>query len=159
MKVLNKILNNFFVRGYCARSIKEDPLQKFRFRVTVAGLPSSLGFQKVSGLTHEVDVAEYSEGGWDYAHKLPGKPKVGEITLERGSYVDLGMKELIQKTLVDPNVRSTIIIEHLDRYGDVRRTYKLAEAWASKWESSDLDASSGDVAIEKLTLQFEKFLD
>ena len=61
--------------------------------------------------------------------------------------------------LTDSNLRNTVIIEILDRFGNAKRTYKLAEAWVSKWEGSDLDASSDDVAIEKLTVQFEYFLD
>ena len=61
--------------------------------------------------------------------------------------------------LTDSNLRNTVIIEILDRFGNTKRTYKLAEAWVSKWEGSDLDASSDDVAIEKLTVQFEYFLD
>lgn len=142
-----------------ARTASLDPLQKFRFRVTIPGLPSEMGFSTVSGLSKEVGVSEYAEGGYEYAHKLPGKPKVGEVTCERGAYADASMEELIKNTLTNPDFRSTIIIEHLDRFGNTSRTYKLAEAWVSKWESSDLDASSDDVAIEKITIQFEYLLD
>ena len=85
--------------------------------------------------------------------------KVGEVTAERGSYADKSFQNLLQQTLTNPNMRNTIIIEHLDRFGNAVRTHKLAEAWVSKWESSDFDASSDDVAIEKLTIQFEYFLD
>lgn len=67
--------------------------------------------------------------------------------------------KLYKKVLTDSNLRNTVIIEILDRFGNTKRTYKLAEAWVSKWEGSDLDASSDDVAIEKLTVQFEYFLD
>ena len=55
-------------------------------------------------------------------------------------------------------MRNTIILEKLNRYGETVRTYKLAEAWVSKWEGGDSDASSDDVAIEKITIQFEHFL-
>lgn len=142
-----------------ARTIANDPLQKFMFRVTVPGLPTGLGFQKVGGLTREVGVVEYLEGLYQYTHKLPGREKVGEVTLERGSYVTKELEAQYKKVLTDSNLRNTVIIEILDRFGNTKRTYKLAEAWVSKWEGSDLDASSDDVAIEKLTVQFEYFLD
>ena len=142
-----------------ARTIANDPLQKFMFRVTVPGLPTGLGFQKVGGLTREVGVVEYLEGLYQYTHKLPGREKVGEVTLERGSYATKELEAQYKKVLTNSNLRNTVIIEILDRFGNTKRTYKLAEAWASKWEGSDLDASSDDVAIEKLTLQFEYFLD
>lgn len=142
-----------------ARTTSLDPLQKYKFRLTIPGIPAGIGFQKVGGLTHEVGVSEYSEGGYDYTHKLPGKPKVSEVTCERGAYQDKDLEAMIKSTLTNPNMRGTVIIEHLDRYGNASRTYKLAEAWASKWESSDLDSTSDDVAIEKITMQFEYFLD
>lgn len=156
--MFKKLLGLISINAFAARTTSSDPLQKFKFRLTIPGLPSGIGFQKVSGLTQEVGVTEYDEGGYSYTHKLPGRQKVGEVTAERGAYADKNFQKLLQKTLTDPKMRKTIIIEHLDRYGKAARTYKLAEAWVSKWESSDLDASSDDVAIEKLTIQFEYFL-
>lgn len=151
--------NKFFMTAHAARTASLDPLQKFRFRVTVAGLPATMGFTTVSGLGLEVGVAEYAEGGYEYTHKLPGKPTVSEITCETGSFSDMSMYNLVKETLTNPDFRQTVIIEHLDRFGNVGRTYKLAEAWASNWEASDLDAESDDVAIDTLTLQFEYYLD
>ena len=158
-KTVDKVLTSHTIVANAARTASLDPLQKYKFRLTIPGIPTEIGFQKVSGLSHEVGVAEYTEGGYDYAHKLPGKPKVGEITLERGAYRDRMFEVMIKDTLTNPDMRGTVIIEHLDKYGEVARTYKLAEAWCSKWESSDLDSSSDDVAIEKITMQFEHYLD
>ena len=156
---MKKLLGLFSIKAFAARTTSVDPLQKFKFRLTVPGLPSGIGFQKVSGLTHEVGVTEYDEGGFNYTHKLPGRQKVGEVTAERGSYADNSFQNLLKQTLTNPNMRNTVIFEHLNRFGETVRTYKLAEAWVSKWEGSDADASSDDVAIEKLTIQFEYFLD
>ena len=147
------------IKAFAARTIANDPLQKFMFRVTVPGLPTGIGFQKVGGLTREVGVVEYLEGLYQHTHKLPGREKVGEVTLERGSYTSKDLETLYKGILTDPNIRNTVIIEILDRFGETKRTYKLAEAWVSKWEGSDLDATSDDVAIEKITVQFEHFLD
>lgn len=141
-----------------SRTVSADPIQKFKFRLTIPGLPSGIGFQKVSGLSEEVGVTEYEEGGYDYAHKLPGRAKVGEVTAERGEYADVSLHELLKETLTNPSMRNTIILEKLNRYGETVHTYKLAEAWVSKWEGGDSDASSDDVAIEKITIQFEHFL-
>lgn len=145
-------------KAYASRTMVEDPLQKYMFRVSVPGLDGSMGFQKCSGLTFESDVVEYAEGSWDYIHKIAGRGKVSEITLERGEYNDTEFKQLAESVLKSGDYRGTVIIEHLDRTGNVARTYKLAEAWVSKWESSDLDGESSDLAIETLTIQFEYFL-
>lgn len=157
--MFKKLLGLIAINAFAARTTSIDPLQKFKFRLTVPGLPSGIGFQKVSGLTHEVGVTEYDEGGFDYTHKLAGRPKVGEVTAERGSYADSSFHDLMKRTLTDPSMRNTVIFEQLNRYGEAVRTYKLAEAWVSKWEGSDGDASSDDVAVEKLTIQFEYYLD
>ena len=157
--MMKNILGLVSIKAFAARTTSVDPLQKFKFRLTVPGLPSGIGFQKVSGLTHEVGVTEYDEGGFDYTHKLPGRQKVGEVTAERGSYADNSFQNLLKQTLTNPSMRNTVIFEQLNRFGETVRTYKLAEAWVSKWEGSDADAGSDDVAIEKLTIQFEYFLD
>lgn len=157
--MLRKILSAVALEVHGARTVSQDPLQKFKFRLTVPGLPSGIGFQKVSGLNHEVGVVEYDESGYDFTHKLPGKEKVGEITAEKGAFADTSFHDIMKKSITDPNLRNTIIFEQLDRFGATVRTYKLAEAWVSKWENSDGDATSEDVAIEKITIQFEYYLD
>jgi phage tail-like protein len=129
------------------------------FRVTIPGLPAGIGFQKVGGLTREVGVVEYLEGLYEHTHKLPGREKVGEVTLERGAYASKELEDLYKSILdVKTAKRSTVVIEILNRFGETKRTFTLEDAWVSKWEGSDLDATSDDVAIEKMTLQFERFL-
>lgn len=142
-----------------SRTVASDPLLKYKFRVTIPGLPTGMGFQKVNGLSAETEVIEYAEGMFPTPRKLPGKQKVGEVTLERGMYLSTEMEELYKETLDSNDFRKTIIIELLDRFGDVARTWVLAEAWVSKWDGSELDATSNDVAIEKITVQHEYFLN
>lgn len=151
--------NPFMMLVNAARTATEDPLQKFKFRVIIPGIPSSIGFQTVSGLSEETEVVEYDESGFPYTHKLPGKNSVGEVTMERGMFADASMQDVYKSTLQNPDFRNTFIVQLLDRFGEVQRTWKLAEAWVSSWEGSDLDASSSDVAIETITVQFEYFLD
>ena len=148
-----------FIKAHAARTFANDPLQKFMFRVTIPGLPTGIGFQKVGGLTREVGVVEYLEGLYEYTHKLPGREKVGEVTLERGAYASKELEDLYKSILAPNGNRVTVTIEILNRFGETKRSYTLEDAWVSKWEGSDLDATSDDVAIEKMTLQFERFLD
>ena len=68
------------------------------------------------------------------------------------------LENLYKKSLSDPNFRTTVTITLQDRFGKAQRTWNLAEAWVSSWEGSDFDASSEDVAIEKVTIQFEYYL-
>lgn len=151
--------NKLLMKAHASRTVANDPLQKFMFRVSIPGMPSGVGFQKVGGLSREVGVVEYLEGLSQHTHKLPGREKVSEVTLERGAYANSELEAYYKKVFSKKFSRNTVVIQILDRFGNVKRTFKLAEAWASKFEASDLDATSDDVAIEKLTLQFEYFLD
>ena len=150
-------MDNLVLMAHAARTSSEDPLQKFKFRVTIPGIPSQIGFQKVSGLSKEVNVVEYDESAFEYTHKLPGKTKFGEVTMERGMFSDNSMLDQM-KVIQNPDYRTTMIVQLMDRFGNVQRTWKLAEAWISKWEGSDLDATSDDVAIETITVQYEYML-
>lgn len=150
-------MDNLVLMAHAARTSSEDPLQKFKFRVTIPGIPSQIGFQKVSGLSKEVNVVEYDESAFEYTHKLPGKTKFGEVTMERGMFSDSSMLDQM-KVIQNPDYRTTMIVQLMDRFGNVQRTWKLAEAWISKWEGSDFDATSDDVAIETITVQYEYML-
>lgn len=141
-----------------ARTYANDPLQMFKFRVSMPGLPAGMGFQKVSGLTREIGVVEYDEGGYSHTHKLTGKEQGGEVTLEKGMFANTDLEEIYKRSLNRPDYRTTVIIEQLDKFGKVARSWTLAEAWVSKWEGSELDATSEDVAIESITIQFEYYL-
>lgn len=155
-----EILKNVAVtKAYAVRTFSSDPLQAFKFRVNISGIPSSIGFKSVGGLSREVEVVEYLENMYDYTHKLPGRETVGEITFERGMYADRTL-ENAYKTLFKESTakRCDVTINVCDRWGTIRRTFRLAECWFSKFEVADLDAESSDVLIETLTMQFENFL-
>ena len=145
-------------KAYAARTTEQDPLQSFMFKVQISGLPTGVGFQKVGGLSREVAVVEYLENMYDHMHKLPGRESVGEVTFERGMYADDYLQQLYERVFNNPNIRSTVTIQVTDRLGNVRREFQLAECWFSKYECGDLDATSDDVVIETLTMQYEYFL-
>lgn len=154
-KILKEVLTT---KAYASRTMEQDPLQSFMFRVSIEGLPTGVGFQKVGGLSREVAVVEYLENMYDHTHKLPGRETVGEITFERGAYADDYLQTQYETVINNSNFRSTVTIQICDRLGNIRREFQLAECWFSKYECGDLDATSDDVIIETLTMQFEYFL-
>ena len=158
MRFSDVVKDVFTTKAYAARTIKEDPLQSFMFRVQLSGMSGELGFTKVAGLSREVAVVEYFENMYEHAHKLPGRETVGEITFERGAYADDYLQTIYETVFHNNNCRSTVVIQICDRFGNVRREFQLAECWFSKYECGDLDATSDDVIIETLTMQFEYFL-
>lgn len=146
------------LNAMASRTIEADPLQSFMFRVSIPGLPTGVGFQKVGGLSREVEVVEYLENMYDHTHKLPGRETVSDVTFERGMYADDYLQGIYEKVFNNNTVRNTVVIQVCDRFGKIRREFKCAEAWFSKYECADLDATSSDVIIETLTMTFEYFL-
>ena len=155
VKVLKDVIAT---KTYAARTAEQDPLQSFMFRVSIPGLPTGMGFQKVAGLSREVAVVEYLENMYSHAHKLPGRESVGEITFERGMYADNNLQNVYESVINNKLTRKTVVIQICDRFGNIRREFQLAECWFSKYEIGDLDATSDDVIIETLTMQYEYFL-
>lgn len=158
MNKLFSMVKSIAISAMAARTIEADPLQSFMFKVSIPGIPTGVGFQKVGGLSREVEVVEYFENMYDHAHKLPGRESVSEVTFERGMYADDYLQTLYEKVFNNNTVRNTVVIQVCDRFGAIKRKFKCAEAWFSKYECADLDATSSDVIIETLTMVFEYFL-
>lgn len=158
MNKLYTMFKGLALNVMASRTMEADPLQSFMFRVSIPGLPTGVGFQKIGGLSREVEVVEYLENMYQYTHKLPGRESVSEVTFERGMYADDYLQTLYEKVFNDKNVRNTVVIQITDRFGKIRREFKCAEAWFSKYECADLDATSSDVIIETMTMVFEYFL-
>lgn len=158
MNKLYTMFKGLALNAMASRTMEADPLQSFMFRVSIPGLPTGVGFQKIGGLSREVEVVEYLENMYQYTHKLPGRESVSEVTFERGMYADDYLQTLYEKVFNDNNVRNTVVIQITDRFGKIRREFKCAEAWFSKYECADLDATSSDVIIETMTMVFEYFL-
>ncbi len=140
-----------------SRARTADPLQQFRFKVEIEGI-ADMGFTRMSGLEDELEVAEYREGGFDATHKLPGIETTGVVTLEKGATKDLQLYEWYVDALCRNNAddfRKTVTIIETDHAGDEVRRHVLYEAWASKFTRPELDASSSEVAIESIDIQYE----
>lgn len=141
------------------RTTSEDPLLQFNFRMTVPGFPDGIGFVSVDGLDETINVTEYYEGGYTHAHKLPGRTSVSPVTATRGEYMgDTTFKDVMKEAVTQNDFRRTIIIEKLNRFGEVGKTYKLAEAWVSAWKGGGNNSDSNDVSIEEITIEFEYYL-
>jgi phage tail-like protein len=130
---------------------RQDPLRGFRFLLEIEGITSG-GFMRVKGLSREVKVETYHEGGVnDYEHKLLSHVVNPVVTLERG----LALDDLWQWALdaADGEVeRKTIWIRVQNEAGDRVWSWQLEHALPVKWSASDLDAQQALVVVESLEL-------
>ena len=159
MKFYDIIKNVIETKAYAdPRTLEADPLMGFRFRVSIdKSSDNIMGFQKVSGISKELAVIDYFENTYDFAHKLPGRQSVGEVTFEKGMYADKKFADYYESLLTEKEThdRHTVTVGIYDRFGTLKRTFTFNNCWFSKYEVSDLDASSDDVLIETLTMPSE----
>lgn len=134
---------------------RNDPYKNFNFLVEIDGITVA-GFSEVTGLSSEVDIIEYREGGDHIVRKLPGLRKYGNITLKRGITQDAQLWNWHKKILDGVVDRRNGVITLLDdaRVPQVRWTF--FDAFPQKYEGPALRAKGNEVAIETLTLCCER---
>lgn len=130
---------------------RQDPLRAFRFLVEIEGITSG-GFTRVKGLSREVKIESYREGGVnDYEHKLVTQVTYPVVILERG----LALDDLWTWALAtaDGEVRRRTIRIHLQNEANEKTwAWQVEYALPVKWTTSDLDALTSPVVMETLEL-------
>ena len=131
-----------------------DPYKNFNFRVEIAGITVA-GFTECTGLSSEVEVIEYREGGDDLVRKLPGLKKFGNVTLKRGVTDSLELYEWHRNLLRGQIDRRDGVVILLDNAKKPGTRWKFFNAFPLKYEGPGLNATSNEVAIETLVLCIE----
>ncbi|NTU22635.1 phage tail protein [Brevibacillus sp. HB1.2] len=134
---------------------RKDPYRKFRYRVEMDGIQQA-GFSEVSGFDASVDVVEYREGNEVITpRKLPGLAKYGNITLKWGVTDSMDLYNWMQDTIQGKVARKTVTIIAINEAGDDVATWKVIEAWPTKYTAPDFNGTSSEVAIEQLEIAHE----
>lgn len=153
-----------------ARPSTKDPLDKFRFQVSILGMKEKLAFTTFETPSYAIRTNEYAEGG-DHLHpkQIVDSISYGQISLTRGvtsgvSFIEWALKPMERVSYNTPpevqtGFRRTVTIQHLNRKGEVVKTYILYNCIPVEFKpGSDFDASADDgVSLEKLTLKYESF--
>ena len=132
-----------------------DPYKNFNFRVEIDSITVA-GFSECTGLSSEVSVIEYREGGDLSVRKLPGLAKYGNITLKRGVTQSAELQNWHQNILngVSDRRNGSIILLDDTRAEVVR--WNFSNGFPSKWEGPQLNAKGNEVAIETLEIACER---
>jgi phage tail-like protein len=132
-----------------------DGVANCRFYVKVDGMMNAV-FTEMSGLQVETVVTEYEEGGNNgFVHRLPGRTKVGNLTLKRGIVTSNEFfdwySEILQGKL---KVRHVDVLVY-DSKGNEISKWSFANAFPVKWIGPQLAADGKNAAIETLELAHE----
>ena len=139
-----------------------DPILGMRFVVTffAAGVvpnPLDIRFQKVSGLTAEVETETIDEGGQNlYQQKLPRRVKYGNLVLERGMVVGSPLNlEFNAAMSLFKFATSNVLVTLLGESKLPLAAWLFLKAYPVKWSTSDLSAEPA-LVIDTMELAYTR---
>lgn len=143
--------------------VRDDPYGQFNFLVDLGTGDTAgpeAGFQECSEIGMSVDVIEYRNGN-DKANnvrKLTGLARVNDVTLRRGIIGSLNLYQwLDQIRNGDAAAYRTVVIQLMSEdHSQAVQTWKLLRARIVKHTSGPFNAKGTDVAMEELTLAYER---
>jgi phage tail-like protein len=145
-------------------AIKRDrPYVQFNFLVDLGnGVTEGpqAGFQEVSNIGMEVTVAEYRTGNMreNSVQKITGMNKATDVTMKRGVIGVLDLYQwLDQIRNGDQAAYRTVVVQlQNEDHTQVVQSWKLLRARIIKHVSGPMNAKGTDVAMEELTLAYER---
>lgn len=126
---------------------------QLNFEVKLPSINLQVGFfTQVQGLSAQLDVLEYQEGGRnDMVHKLPTRIKQGNLTLKRGMTTEGALLAWFQAAVVNAQPTDMSITLY-DTKATPKRSWSFAQAYPVKWTASDFNAGGMEVMTETLEI-------
>lgn len=141
--------------------MKNLPVVSHRFMVNFLfnkiPLPLDIAFQRVSGLSRELEVSQHREGGENVRNLwLAEKVNHGSLLLERGVMDASALTNQFDRVLRRESTQwANIVILLLDEASLPATTWTLSHALPVRWQVGDLDATSNTVLINSLELRYQ----
>ena len=144
-------------------NLRERPYVQFNFLVDLGTGNTNgpeAGFQEVSGIGMEVTVSEYRTGNHkeNSVMKITGLNKATDVTLKRGVIGSLNLYQWLNDIRNgDQKAFRTVTIQlQNEDHTAVVATWKLLRARIIKNVNGPFNAKGTDVAMEELTLAYER---
>lgn len=143
---------------------RDRPYVQFNFLVDLGGGGGTdgydAGFQEISNIGMEVTVAEYRNGNEkeNAVRKITGLNKATDVTMKRGVIGSLTLYSWLNdiRNGNQNALRNVVIQLQNEDHTAVVQTWKLIRARIIKHVSGPLNAKGTDVALEELTLSYER---
>ena len=136
---------------------RKDPYQNFRFLVEIDGITQA-GFREVTIPDTAQDPIEYREGNEAITvRKLPGLIKYGNVTLKWGITDSLDLynwrKDVEDGKIKDARKNMAVVV--LDDEANSVTRWEFSQAWPTRYDAPDLNATGNEIAIETLEIAHE----
>ncbi|MBN9692731.1 MAG: phage tail protein [Verrucomicrobia bacterium] len=143
--------------------LRERPYVQFNFLVDLGTGNTEgpeAGFQECSNIGMEVTVAEYRNGNEkeNSVRKITGLNKSTDVTLKRGVIGSLNLYQWLNEIRNGNQSAMRTVTIHLQNedHTAIVQTWKLLRARIIKHVSGPMNAKGTDVAMEELTLSYER---
>jgi phage tail-like protein len=144
-------------------TLRDRPYVQFNFLVDLGDGNTDgpqAGFQECSNIGMEVNVAEYRNGNEkeNSVRKITGLNKATDVTLKRGVIGSLNLYQWLDDIRNGNQNALRNVVVHLQNedHTAVVITWKLMRARIIKHVSGPMNAKGTDVAMEELTLAYER---
>lgn len=132
------------------------PFTTAHFVLAIDGL-ASVNFSKCSGLTGEVSVEEYQEGGENrFTHRFPSRASFPNLVLTQGAgpLQELWnwFAEFYVTGLVAPRDGTVVLMSTVAGVLAPVRVWAFTRGWPVKLTGPDLDAQASAVAVEAIEI-------
>jgi phage tail-like protein len=142
---------------------RDRPYAQFNFLVDLGTGETAgpdAGFQECSGISMSVDIAEYRNGNdkENQPRKITGLARVSDVTLKRGIIGSTRLYQWLDQIRNGDQTALRTVLIHLQNedHSATVMTWKLLRARIIKHVSGPLNAKGTDVAIEEITLAYER---
>lgn len=139
---------------------RNDPYRNCRYLLEIDAVAVA-GFSECTIPDTTQDPIEYREGNEvPTVRKIPGLIKYGNITLKQGITDSLDLfnwRKLVEDGKM-ADARSNIAVVVLDEEGNPKARWEFAEAWPTKYDAPDLNATGNDIAVETLEIAHESMI-
>jgi len=143
--------------------LRERPYAQFNFLVDLGNGNTEgvqAGFQECSPIGMSVDVIEYRNGNdkENSVHKLTGLARYPDVTLKRGVIGSLDLYDWLNdiRNGNESAYRTVTVQLQNEEHSAVVQVWKLMRARIIKHVSGPFNAKGTDVAMEELTLAYER---
>lgn len=132
------------------------PYKKYNYKVLIDQVEVA-GFSEVSAPDITSDPVEYREGPvvGKVSGRQPGIVTYSNVSLKRGSTQSHTFADWMKAIRNGKAPRKTVVITLLDDETKEVASWQLEKAWPTKYTAPDFNATSNEIAIERLELVCE----
>ncbi|OWO84280.1 phage tail protein [Photorhabdus luminescens] len=119
--------------------------------------PLDIAFQRISGLSRELQTTQHSQGGENARNIwLAEKIQHGSLLLERGVMIVTPLTLVFDRVLRgEKAIYADVVIMLLNENSLPVASWTLSNALPVRWTTSDFDANSNAILVNSLELRYQ----